>query len=418
MYPQSRAHPLSSPSNTAGRNIVKSNYKLRDRRQIRTACHTTVVNKSGNMTIAQANMIDPTMAGVDTELRNMERLKVFEPIDPSTITPEMPKKIIPSRMFLKEILKLAIFKTRLVAHKHYKISCHDVTAAYLNAFMPKHILVFMRLSKEELYPKKYSKFVGKDGCIVVKLLRALYGCIESAKLWYDEASTRLVQAGYYRRSVWDECIFVKGDIIIALYVDDFLVLSKSEEGLDSTNAELKKLFPEISCRKGDTQTYLGIDIQIDRKDCSVTISMSKFVEDMLKFAKIDKGGPATPTALNVFEISPDKKLLDQDEAKMFHTLVAKMLYLAKRTRPDLLTVVAFLTTRVQSLTVEDRSKLNRALGYIYGTKDLKLVLKVGNDHKLRASIQLMQATHTIQQRMNNQTTDPSIDYGHRLSVGL
>ena len=414
------------------RNVVKSDYKLRDRRQIRTACHTTVVNKSGNMTIAQAVMIDENkaLAGVDTELGNMERLKVFEPIDPSTITPEMQKKIIPSRMFLKEKLKLAIFKARLVAgghkqlrdllfdyssptvnvvglyallalaaHEHYKISCHDVTAAYLNAFMPKHILVFMRLSKEvserlvKLYPEKYGKFVGKDGCIVVKLLRALYGCIESAKLWYDEASSRLVQAGY-RRSVWDECIFVKGDTIIALYVDDFLVLSKTEEGLDATNAELKKLFPEISCRKGDTQTYLGIDIQIDRNDRSVTISMNKFVEDMLKFAKIDKGGPPTPTAMNVFEISPDKKLLDQDEAKMFHTLVAKMLYLAKRTRPDLLTAVAFLTTSVQSPTVEDRSKLNRALGYIHGTKDLKLTLKVGSDPKLRGSIDASYAVHT------------------------
>jgi hypothetical protein len=45
-------------------------------------------------------------------------------------------------------------------------------------------------------------------------------------------------------------------------------------------------------------------------------------------------------------------------------MTVKLLYLAKRARPDILTVVMFLCMRVQNATVQDRSKLDRVLGYL------------------------------------------------------
>ncbi len=49
--------------------------------------------------------------------------------------------------------------------------------------------------------------------------------------------------------------------------------------------------------------------------------------------------------------------------------MAKLLYLSKKVRPNILSVVGFLCTRVKEPTIEDQVKLMRILGYLKGTKD-------------------------------------------------
>jgi hypothetical protein len=48
--------------------------------------------------------------------------------------------------------------------------------------------------------------------------------------------------------------------------------------------------------------------------------------------------------------------------------MAKLLYLGKRGRPDILIPIQFLCTRVKSPTVDDERKLERLLGYLQLTK--------------------------------------------------
>jgi hypothetical protein len=51
------------------------------------------------------------------------------------------------------------------------------------------------------------------------------------------------------------------------------------------------------------------------------------------------------------------------------TVVAKLLYLGKRSRPDILTTVAFLSTRVLKATEEDWKKLVKLVRYLRRTGD-------------------------------------------------
>ena len=59
--------------------------------------------------------------------------------------------------------------------------------------------------------------------------------------------------------------------------------------------------------------------------------------------------------------------METNDAMMFHTIVAKLLYLAKRTRPDILTVISLLCSRVQSPTFYDKNLLGRVVCYIIDT---------------------------------------------------
>ncbi len=56
--------------------------------------------------------------------------------------------------------------------------------------------------------------------------------------------------------------------------------------------------------------------------------------------------------------------------------MARQLYLLKRERLDIMTVVAFLCTRVTRATTDDRRKLERAMGYLKETADYTLHLKL------------------------------------------
>ena len=76
----------------------------------------------------------------------------------------------------------------------------------------------------------------------------------------------------------------------------------------------------------------------------------------------------TPADENLFNVRESSLLLILD-AKRFHSFVAKLLYLSKRIRPDILTLVAFLATRVHSSTEDDISKLHKGMAILiyYGS---------------------------------------------------
>ncbi len=66
------------------------------------------------------------------------------------------------------------------------------------------------------------------------------------------------------------------------------------------------------------------------------------------------------------------------EQQWFNSYVAKvLLYLAKRVRPECLTTVAFLSTRINECDVDDLAKLKRLLGCILGTSERGITMRIG-----------------------------------------
>ena len=56
---------------------------------------------------------------------------------------------------------------------------------------------------------------------------------------------------------------------------------------------------------------------------------------------------------NLFTVNEDCEKLPTDAAAAFHTVVAKLLCISKRARPDTRLSVAFLTTRVKAPDTDD-----------------------------------------------------------------
>ena len=71
--------------------------------------------------------------------------------------------------------------------------------------------------------------------------------------------------------------------------------------------------------------------------------------------------------------------MDEYRAQILHALVAEMLFLCKRARPDVQTAVAFLTTRVKDADKDDWEKLARCVKYLRHSKNLVLHLGWNKD---------------------------------------
>jgi hypothetical protein len=114
-------------------------------------------------------------------------------------------------------------------------------------------------------------------------------------------------------------------------------------------------------------------------DETLEVSMIKYLKNVIaEFPELIKGRAATPAHDKLFVIRDDDKArkLNEEQALAFHHTVAQLLFMEKRARQDIQTVVAFLTTRVKSPDEDDWGKLKRVLKYLNGNKYLKLMLTV------------------------------------------
>jgi Reverse transcriptase (RNA-dependent DNA polymerase) len=143
----------------------------------------------------------------------------------------------------------------LAAKEKRKVGTADVGMAYLNATIGKP--VYMKIDKRlsqmlvELFPTEYQ--LDTDGCIYVKLNKALFGCVESAKLWYDEVSSALIKLGFVRNPQ-DICVFNMDrnghQVTVCLYVDDLLITSVEECDIEWVVSEMRKKYESVTLNSG------------------------------------------------------------------------------------------------------------------------------------------------------------------------
>ena len=83
----------------------------------------------------------------------------------------------------------------------------------------------------------------------------------------------------------------------------------------------------------------------------------------------DKRKTSIPANKNIFNTSQDLCELNIEKSEIFHSVVAKLLYITKRAQPDIETIVSYLCTRVSKSTDDDWKKLLRVLGFLQYTID-------------------------------------------------
>jgi hypothetical protein len=276
----------------------------------------------------------------------------------------------------------------------------DIGGAFLNADMkPTGVRVRMRLDRIMtamivMIDPSYHEFVEDNGTMVVELDKALYGCVEAAMLWYNDLREKLILNNFVENP-YDKCVFNKvgedgNQVTIVVHVDDLLITSESQSNLDMVDTYLKSVYPETKLCAGLIINYIGMTF--DFTVCGeVSVTMDNCVNEILSECDVTTAR-ATPATSSLFDVRQAPKV-SEAEARYFHKFVAKVQYLAKRVRPECLTAVSFLSTRVQTCDIDDFAKLKRLLGYIYGTRNRGITLRIGNNMTVKAYIDAAYGVH-------------------------
>jgi len=303
----------------------------------------------------------------------------------------------------------SLFLTAVIDAKEGRdVATVDIPGAFMQADIDEKLHV--RFDGEILdillkLDPSYARFVtyqrGKK-TLFTQLDKALYGTLQAALLFWKRLSSFLVDELGFKINKYDTCVankIINGkQCTIIWYVDD-LKISHLDPAvvtsiIDSLNKEFGKEAP-LTVKRGKKHEYLGIDMDFTTPG-KVVFTMIPFIEQIIEEtpAVIMKGACVTPAANHLNRIDPKAKKLSKQDADLFHHIVAKLLYLAKRVRPDLQTAVAFLCTRVQAPDVDDFRKLGRCVRYLALTKDTcPLTLEADDSHGIKWWVDASYAVH-------------------------
>jgi hypothetical protein len=193
----------------------------------------------------------------------------------------------------------------------------------------------------------------------------------------------------------EPCVFNKLNsagiqISLTLHVDDLLTTCKSETEIDQFFAYLRTQFPVITVHKGKTLSYLGMLFDF-KEEGAVYVTMQGTVDETLKGCGVEKCC-ATPASDNLFVIR-DAPKVSEKEAIWCRSYVAKVLYIAKRVKPECLTAVSFLTSKVGAYDTDDLGKVRRLLGSIRKTRTAGVCFWIGSDLIIRVYVDAAYGVH-------------------------
>jgi hypothetical protein len=170
-----------------------------------------------------------------------------------------------------------------------------------------------------------------------------------------------------------------------------MITSTDEQNTDNIINEVEMLYPGLTKTRGKVLNYIGMTFNYE-KPGKVKITMEGFIRDLLDTCKDIIGVSSFPGDRKLFQITDEVKnpLLPDNLREFFHSVV---LYLSKRTRPDILTEVAFLTKRVLAPQRDDLYKLERTIKYIRGTLNLPLTLEMNDPVHVNSYIDASYSVH-------------------------
>jgi hypothetical protein len=380
---------------------------------------------------------DMAIAAINAELSQLRKMGFGVPIHLSEMDPSTRSQIIRSHMFLKGKYSDGVLmkvKARLVAGGNMQnrdlyserdisspsatlasiliiatlaakerraIVAVDVASAYLNADIGPnkvHIQLEPEIARRlrDIDPDTYGGFIDRKGRLTICLAKALYGCIESGKLWFDNILTFLLSLNFVQNDQ-DQCVLNRVgtaglQTTICLYVDDLLITSACEKDIDYICEQLTAKYRNITRNDGPVVNYLGM-----RFDLSVAgvnrVSMIDYIKDCIESYNVTRSA-ITPATTELFKIDSHSIDLSKSKAELFHSRVAKLAYVARRTRPDILTAISFLSTRVLCPSESDWMKLERVLMYLHGTQDMGITLRIDGDPQVYFEVDASYAPHS------------------------
>ena len=285
-------------------------------------------------------------------------------------------------------LRLALV---FAASRRWWAAISDITGAFLLAPWPDH------LPRYGLYPPRIvreAQLVGEVGWI---LERPLYGLRESPSVWASYRDARLRSARIavgemllvLRQTLAESELWMVRDevsgVLVGLlvtYVDDILYLSEAYI-VNALHAFVLEEWPASALEWVNEKVaarYLGVEILWEPDAGSFSISQAAYITDLLRAHNLQDAHstllPVPREWVERAEADLEETELDFDEETLrsAQRAVGEALWLATKSRPDILFVVNHMSSVVSKQPSYVLRVSQRVFAYLAGTCNMKLML--------------------------------------------
>jgi hypothetical protein len=220
------------------------------------------------------------------------------------------------------------------------VATADVAGAYLHADMEDFTLLRMEGKSVDIMCSvcsEYSKCVvykhGKK-VLYLELLKALYGCVKSALLWYDLFSNTLEGMGFELNPYDPSCVANKlidgKQCTIVWYINDTKMSHTDDKVVTHVIEKIEKRFGKMTVTRGKDHVFLRMDIKF-HADGTASIKMKDYIKEVIaNFGEPVLRSATTSARKNLFDIDDTSGELSDAGQETFHSVVAKLLYISKR----------------------------------------------------------------------------------------
>ena len=382
---------------------------------------------------------DDGIKAVEKEMRQLHDRDVMKPVHKCCLTPEQRKEALAYLMFLKRkhcgkikgrgcedgqkqrayitkeestaptVSTEVVFLTAVIdAMEGRSVVVLDVPGAFMQAKIDElvHVrftgaMVTLLLEIDHEMYKDYVVVEKGERVMYVELLKALYGTLRAACLFWQKLSKQLIDEWGFTPNKYDDCVVNKmingQQMTVVWHIDNLKVSHVEATEVEKFVQQMEETFGletplTVSC--GRVHDYLGMTLDFHTKG-EVQINMEHYIDMMLQDAPEEmKGTATTPAAPHLFKVNnKDPQLLGPEKKKIFVHLVMQGLYLSQRGRPDIRTAIAFLCSRLRDPDEDDYKKLARMMQYLCGTKGMVLTLRASDEGIVRWWIDASYAVH-------------------------
>ena len=300
---------------------------------------------------------------VEKEMKQLHDREVMIPVHKKSLTHEQRKEALAYLMFLKRkrcgkikgrgcadgrkqrayitkedstaptVSTEAVFLTAVIdALENRDVAVLDVPGAFMQADIDE--LVHVRFTGEmvkmllDIDEEMYSEYVMMERgeqVMYMELLKALYGTLRAACLFWQKLSKQLIDVWGFVPNKYDDCVVNKtidgSQMTVVWHVDDIKISHVDALEVGKFIQQMEETFGKdtpLSVSRGKTHEYLGMSLDFHSKG-EVRINMEYYIDMMLRDAPQEMDGTSnTPAVAHLFKTNPDNpKLLGEEKKKIF-----------------------------------------------------------------------------------------------------
>lgn len=248
----------------------------------------------------------------------------------------------------------------------------DVETAFLNGNLDEEIYMDQ--------PEGYG-IPGKEH-LVCRLKKSLYGLKQSSRCW-STVFKKYMESNKFKQSTADPCVYIRNAetmIIVAVYVDDLIVIAETEE-------EMKKVKQSLSAQfkmkdMGKLHYCLGITIEQDSEQKCLWMHQKQYILKMLEKFGLSEAKPvSTPADLST-KLEKDDGVSKEVDSISYQSMVGSLLYAAMATRPDIAQAVRVVSKFNSKPNQAHLTAVKRIFRYLKGTVSLGVRYQKSGDRVL------------------------------------